>query len=62
MNPDSEAMVALKRAGARVAFHLLKAGVETLKAVEAVIDELGKVGADRRDPPEDDGPIRIEIE
>ncbi len=62
MNPESETMVALKRAGARVAIHLLKAGVEALKAAEAVIDELGKVGADRRDPPENDGPVRIEIE
>lgn len=62
MNPESETMVALKRAGTRVAFHLLKAGVEALKAVEAVIDELGKVGADRDNPPEDEGPIRIEIE
>jgi hypothetical protein len=62
VSPESETVVALKRAGARVAFHLLKAGVETLKAVEAVIDELGKVGADRRDPPADDGPVRIEIE
>ena len=55
-------MVALKRAGTRAAFHLLKAGVEALKAVEAVIDELGKVGADRGNPPEADGPIRIAIE
>jgi hypothetical protein len=62
VNPESETIVALKRAGARVAFHLLKAGVETLKAVEAVIDELGKVGADRPDLPEDDGLIHIEIE
>lgn len=36
----------LKRAGKRAAFHMLKASLETLKAVEAVVEEL------RADPPE----------
>ena len=65
MNPESETAAALKRAGVRVAFHLLRAGVESLKAIEAVVDELGKVGTRRGDdaaaPPED-GPVRIEVE
>ncbi len=61
MSPESETVAALKRAGVRVAYHLLRAGVESLKAVEAVIDELGKVGADPGDRTED-GPVRIEIE
>lgn len=61
MSAESETAAALKRAGARFAFHLLRAGVESLKAIEAVIDELGKVGrgVDGDDP---DAPVRIEVE
>lgn len=63
MSPESETAAALKRAGARAAFHLLRAGVESLKALEAVIDELGKVGSHRdEDDAEPDRPIRIEVE
>jgi hypothetical protein len=36
---------AVRRAGARAAYHLLRAGVESLKALEAVIDELGQESA-----------------
>jgi hypothetical protein len=46
MSPDGDAMAALRRAGARAVYHLLRAGVEGLKAVEAVIDELGTIGKD----------------
>lgn len=35
----------LKRAGKRATFHMLKASLETLKAVEAVVEEL------RAEPP-----------
>jgi hypothetical protein len=48
----------------RAAFHLLRAGVESLKAIEAVVDELGKVGhrpADG-DAVGRDTAIRIEVE
>lgn len=62
MNTESETVAALKRAGVRVAFHLLRAGVESLKAIEAVVDELGKVGAPRDDDIRPDGPVRIEVE
>lgn len=63
MNPESETLAALKRAGVRAAFHLLRAGVESLKALEAVVDELGKVGAVRDDDTRpSDGPVRIEVE
>lgn len=41
MSPDPDMVDALRRAGARAAYHLLRAGVESLKALEAVIDELG---------------------
>ena len=64
MNPESETVAALKRAGMRAAFHLLRAGVESLKAIEAVVDELGKVGhrpADA-DAVGRDKAVRIEVE
>lgn len=44
MTGGSETLEALSRAGRRVLYHLLRAGVEGLKAVEAVIEELGRVG------------------
>lgn len=61
MTGESEAMIALKRAGTRAVFHLLRAGVESLKAVEAIIEELGKVGRQGDHPPEG-RPVRIDIE
>ena len=60
---DSETVNAVKRAGSRMIYHLLRAGVESLKAVEALVDELGKVGK-----PEDEGEsessgrVRIELD
>lgn len=39
-----ETMEALGRAGSRVLIHLLKAGIELLGAVEAVVDELASKG------------------
>jgi hypothetical protein len=54
---------AVRRAGARAAYHLLRAGVESLKALEAVIDELGQArrGDDAtRQPPA--GRQQIDIE
>lgn len=61
MNPDSETVEALRRAGRRVLYHLMRAAVEGLKAVEAVVDELGQV---RRSPEAGDGeaPEHIEVE
>jgi hypothetical protein len=44
MNGESETAAALRRAGKRALFHLLRAGVEGLKAIEAVVDELARVG------------------
>lgn len=34
------------RAGRRAVFHLLQAAIEGLKAVEAVIEEMGSIGDD----------------
>lgn len=54
-------MEALGRAGRRVVYHLLQAIVEGLKAVEAVIEEVGNLSAGNDD---DSGSeiTRIEIE
>jgi hypothetical protein len=44
MVDESETVAALRRAARRAAFHLMRAGLESLKALEAVVDELAKVG------------------
>ena len=63
---ESETLNAVKRAGSRVVYHLLRAGVESLKAVEALVDELGKVGRpedrEAREEPETGGRVRIELD
>jgi hypothetical protein len=62
MKEQSEAVQALGRAGRRVVYHLLQAVIEGLKAVEAVIEEVGNIG-DKNDA---DNPkttrTRIDIE
>jgi hypothetical protein len=61
MKEQSEAMQALARAGRRVVYHLLQAAVEGLKAVEAVIEEVGSIG--ENDDSKGEGTrTRIEIE
>lgn len=61
MRDQSEAMQAFSRAGRRAAYHLLQALVEGLKAVEAVIEEVGRIGDD--DEPDNTGTrTRIDIE
>ncbi len=63
---ESETFNAVKRAGSRVVYHLLRAGVESLKAVEALVDELGKVGKPESETgqgePESGGRVRIELD
>ena len=54
-------MEALGRAGRRVVYHLLQAFVEGLKAIEAVIEEVGNLSAGTDDNP-DTEVTRIEIE
>jgi hypothetical protein len=61
MKEQSEAMQALARAGRRVAYHLLQAAVEGLKAVEAVIEEVGSIGENDGDKAETTR-TRIDIE
>jgi len=59
---ESETAAALRRATRRAAFHLLKAGVESLRAVEAFVDELARVG--HHDAAEEGGeaPTRVRID
>jgi hypothetical protein len=54
-------MQAFGRAGRRAAYHLLQALVEGLKAVEAVIEEVGRIGDDD-EVDNTGGRTRIEIE
>ncbi|MEX1134101.1 MAG: hypothetical protein WED83_04570 [Acidimicrobiia bacterium] len=61
MKEQSEAMQALARAGRRVVYHLLQAAVEGLKAVEAVIEEVGSIGENEENKA-DTTRTRIEIE
>jgi hypothetical protein len=56
---ESETAAALRRAGKRALFHLMRAGVEGLKAIEAVVDELAHVGKEAEDGPSS---TRIEVE
>ncbi|MGB8361112.1 MAG: hypothetical protein WCE80_06895 [Acidimicrobiia bacterium] len=55
-------MAALGRAGRRVAFHLIQAAIEGLKAVEAVIEEIGGIGHQDDHHDESGARQRIEIE
>lgn len=61
MKDQSEAVQALARAGRRAAYHLLQAAVEGLKAVEAVIEEVGSIG-ENEEGTADTTRTRIEIE
>ncbi len=63
MKETSPTMAALNRAGRRVAFHMIQATIEGLKAVEAVIEEIGGIASDRDHDGGDGEQIqRIEIE
>lgn len=61
MKEQSEAVQALARAGRRVVYHLLQAAVEGLKAIEAVIEEVGSIG-ENDDHKAETTRTRIEIE
>ncbi|HEY4606847.1 MAG TPA: hypothetical protein VIH55_04285 [Acidimicrobiia bacterium] len=62
MKDQSEAMQAFARAGRRAAFHLLQAMIEGLKAVEAVIEEVGGIGDKDDDGEPGTTRTRIEVE
>lgn len=54
----------LARGGRRAVIHLLKAGVEVLKGVEALLEELSNAtrGAASDAPGEEQGPQRIPLD
>jgi len=63
MSEQSPTVAALSRAGRRVAYHMIQAAIEGLKAIEAVIEEIGGIGDERDHHDADTGPPqRIEIE
>lgn len=61
MTDQSPTVAALSRAGRRVAYHMIQAAIEGLKAVEAVIEEIGGIG-DERDHHEADSSTRQRID
>lgn len=61
MKEHSPTVTALTRAGKRVAFHMIQAGIEGLKAIEAIIEEIGAI-ADQSDQTEGDQDQRRRIE
>lgn len=62
MREQSDAMQALGRAGRRAGYHLIQAVIEGLKAVEAVFEEMSRIG-DKEEPGTDEpARTRIEIE
>ena len=61
MSNESATIMALRRASRRAMFHLMRAGVEGLKAIEAIVDELAQVNRRAQDS-ESDKRTRIEIE
>lgn len=62
MKSQSPTATALSRAGRRAAYHLLQAAVESLKAVEAVIEEIGAIGDENSHHDDASQRQRIEIE
>lgn len=62
MKNQSDTVAAMSRAGRRAAYHLLQAAVEGLKAVEAVIEEIGGIGEEDHHHGESSERRRIEIE
>lgn len=62
MREQSEAMHALGRAGRRAGYHLIQAVIEGLKAIEAVFEEVSKIGDNEAPETEEPPRTRIEIE
>lgn len=62
MSPESETVAALRRAGRRVVFHLVRAAVEGLRAIEAVVDELARAAEGSGANEDQTTSQRIEVE
>jgi hypothetical protein len=61
MRDRDEVLATLNRAGRRALIHLVQAAIEGVKAVEAVLDEFGKMGDNDEKQPSN-GTERIEVE
>jgi hypothetical protein len=62
MREQSDTMQALGRAGRRAGYHLIQAVIEGLKAVEAVFEEVSKIGDKQASTAEEPPRTRIDIE
>jgi hypothetical protein len=62
MRDREQVLNALNRAGKRALIHMIQAAIEGVKAVEAVIDELGNMGTDDDVEQSSTGAERIEVE
>jgi hypothetical protein len=62
MRDRDEVFATLGRAGRRALIHMIQAAIEGVKAVEAVIDELGKMGDNESGKQPANGTERIEVE
>lgn len=62
MKEQSPAMAGACRASRRAAYHLLQAGVESLKALEAVIEEIGAMSEESGQNGRDRTRQEIEVE
>ena len=62
MRDRDQVLNALNRAGKRALIHMIQAAIEGVKAVEAVIDELGNMGNDDDVEQSSTGAERIEVE
>lgn len=62
MRDREEVLTTLSRAGRRALIHMIQAAIEGVKAVEAVIDELAKMGDNDDGGQSSRGTERIEVE
>lgn len=62
MSEGHTAREAVAMAGRRAAYHLIRALVESLKAVEAVIEEIGSIGEEGSEEDQKSSRQKIEIE
>ena len=62
MNEPESAGVVLGRAGRRAAGHLIEAVIEGMKAVGAIMEEIGRIGSDARHHGGDRRQQKIDIE
>ena len=62
MKEPSSTITALTRARRRALFHLIQAAVEGLKALEALIEEIGGIGTEKGHHGDSQPRQKIEIE